>query len=151
GGGVYVAADVHYLACGGARAAAVTAADAAFIHLVADRVRLVPGVESYQPGQFYLRELPALRAVLDGLTEMALLVVDGCRPGPGRPARPGRPRSRRVRRPGDRRREVSLPDSHPRHPGVSRSLGAPAVCHSGRDAPDRRRRLRPAHGRPVPD
>ena len=74
---MYVAANVHYLACGGARAAAVMAADAAFIHLVADRVRLVPDVESYQPGQFYLRELPALHAVLDGLTEMALLVVDG--------------------------------------------------------------------------
>ena len=77
GGGVFVAADVHYLACGGARAAAVIAADAAFFHLGADRVRLVPDVEPYLPGQFYLRELPALRAVLDGLSEMALLVVDG--------------------------------------------------------------------------
>jgi deoxyribonuclease V len=74
---VFVAADVHYLACRGARAAAVIASDAAFSHLVADRVRLVLEFEPYQPGPFYLRELPALRAVLDGQTGMALLVVDG--------------------------------------------------------------------------
>jgi len=40
--GVFVAADVHYLASGGARAAAVVAADAGFSRLVADRVELVP-------------------------------------------------------------------------------------------------------------
>jgi len=74
---VFVAADVHYMASGAARAAAVVAADAAFSRLVADRVRLVPDVEPYQPGQFYLRELPALRAVLSGLTGITLLVVDG--------------------------------------------------------------------------
>ncbi len=77
GRGVFVAADVHYLASGGARAAAVVAADAAFSHLVADRIELVPDVRPYQPGRFWLRELPALRAVLDGLTGMALLIVDG--------------------------------------------------------------------------
>jgi deoxyribonuclease V len=60
----------------GARPAA-DAADAAFSHLVADRVRRVPGVEPCQPGQFCPRELPPLRAVLGGLTGMALLVVDG--------------------------------------------------------------------------
>ena len=75
--GVFVAADVHYLASGGARAAAVVAADAGFSRLVADRVELVPNVQPYRPGQFYLRELPPLRAALDGLTGMALLVVDG--------------------------------------------------------------------------
>jgi deoxyribonuclease V len=37
----------------------------------------VPQVEPYRPGEFYLRELPPLRAVLDGLGEMTLLVVDG--------------------------------------------------------------------------
>ena len=77
GGGVFVAADVHYLASGGARAAAVVAADTAFSHLIADRIAVVPEVEPYQPGRFYLRELPPLRAVLDGLSAMALLVVDG--------------------------------------------------------------------------
>jgi deoxyribonuclease V len=77
GGDVFVAADVHYLASGGARAAAVMAADATFTRLVADRIELVPEAEPYRPGQFWLRELPALRAVLDGLTGMALLIVDG--------------------------------------------------------------------------
>jgi deoxyribonuclease V len=72
-----VAADVHYLPSGGARAAAIVAADAAFVRLVADRIELVPDVEPYQPGQFWLRELPALRAALDGLAGMALLIVDG--------------------------------------------------------------------------
>jgi len=75
--GVFVAADVHYLASGGARAAAVVAADAAFSHLVADRAEVLPHVQPYRPGQFYLRELPPLRAVLAGMGEMTLLVIDG--------------------------------------------------------------------------
>jgi deoxyribonuclease V len=75
-GGVFVAVDVQYLASGGARAAAVVTADAAFSRLVAERTELVPDVAPYRPGQFYLRELPPMRAVLDGLSEMALLVVD---------------------------------------------------------------------------
>ena len=62
---MFVAADVHYLASGGARAAAVVAADAAFCRLAADRITLVSSVEPYRPGQFYLRELPPLRAVRD--------------------------------------------------------------------------------------
>jgi deoxyribonuclease V len=72
-----VATDVHYLASGGARAAAVVAADASFSRLVADRVELVPDVATYRPGQFYLRELPPLRAALNGLAALALLIVDG--------------------------------------------------------------------------
>jgi len=72
-----VAADVHYLAPGGARAAAVVTADASFSRLVAERVELVPAVASYRPGQFYLRELPPLRAALNGLADVALLIVDG--------------------------------------------------------------------------
>ena len=89
-----MAADVHYLASSGARAAAVVAADAAFAHLTGDRVALVPDAEPYQPGRFYLRELPPLRAVLDGLAAMTLLIVDGYadldpdgRPGLGSRAR----------------------------------------------------------------
>ncbi len=77
GAGVFVAADVHYLASGGARAAAVVAADAAFSRLAADRIALVTHVEPYQPGQFWRRELPPLRAALDGLDTVALLVIDG--------------------------------------------------------------------------
>ena len=72
-----MAADVHYLAPGGARAAAVVAADASFSRLVAERVEQVPAVAPYRPGQFYLRELPPLRAALNGLADVALLIVDG--------------------------------------------------------------------------
>jgi deoxyribonuclease V len=77
GGAVFVAADVHYLASGAALAAAVVAADAVFSRLVAERTAMVPEVLPYRPGRFYVRELPPLRAVLDGLREMALLVIDG--------------------------------------------------------------------------
>jgi deoxyribonuclease V len=69
--------DVHYLPSGAAQAAAVVAADAAFCHLLADRTRQVAEVPPYQSGQFYLRELPPLHAVLDGLDRMILLIVDG--------------------------------------------------------------------------
>jgi deoxyribonuclease V len=74
---LFVATDVHYLASGGARAAAVVSTDAAFAHVIADRIELVPEVQPYRPGQFCLRELPSLHAVLDGLAGMTLLVVDG--------------------------------------------------------------------------
>ena len=75
--GVCAAVDVHYLGTGGARAAAVLAADAAFAHLLAERTAVLPQALPYRPGQFYLRELPPLRAVLDGLSGLGLLVVDG--------------------------------------------------------------------------
>jgi deoxyribonuclease V len=91
---VFVAADVHYLPSGGARAAAVVAADPAFSRLAGERTVVVADVAPYQPGQFYLRELPPLRAVLDGLSGLSLLVVDGYadldpdgRPGLGARAR----------------------------------------------------------------
>jgi deoxyribonuclease V len=88
--GVCAAVDVHYRRTGGARAAAVLAADAAFAHVLAERTAVIPRVRPYRPGQFYRRELPPLRAVLDGLSRPGLLVVDGYadldpggRPGPG--------------------------------------------------------------------
>jgi deoxyribonuclease V len=75
--GVCAAVDVHYLSTGGARAAAVLAADAAFAHVLAERTAMVARVPAYRPGEFYLRELPPLRAVLDDLSGLSLLVVDG--------------------------------------------------------------------------
>jgi deoxyribonuclease V len=75
--GVCAAVDVHYLRTGGALAAAVLAADAAFAHVLAERTALVPRVPPYRPGEFYRRELPPLRAVLDELSGLGLLVVDG--------------------------------------------------------------------------
>lgn len=74
---LFAAADVHYFASGGARAAAVLAGDASFGHVTGERVLPVASVVPYQPGQFRLRELPPLRAVLAGLGQLALLVVDG--------------------------------------------------------------------------
>ena len=148
---MFVAADVHYLASGGARAAAVLAADAAFSRLAGDRIAVVPDVEPYRPGQFYLRELPPLRAALDGLTAMTLLVIDGYadldpdgRPGLGARAHDefGVPVIGVAKSPFHR---------HPRHPGAARHLGPAAVRHRRRDAPRRRRLPRPAHGRPPPD
>jgi deoxyribonuclease V len=75
--GLCVAVDVHYLGSGAARAAAVVAADPAFSHVLAERSAVVPETEPYQPGQFYRRELPPLRAVLSGIDGLGLLVVDG--------------------------------------------------------------------------
>ncbi len=71
------AVDVHYLRAGGARAAAVLAADAFFAYVLAERTAVVPQVPPYRSGEFYLRELPPLRAVLDGLSGLGLLAVDG--------------------------------------------------------------------------
>jgi deoxyribonuclease V len=93
--GVCAAVDVLYLSTGGARAAAVLAADAAFAHVLAERTAVLPRVPAYRPGHFYLRELPPLRAVLADLSGLGLLVVDGYadldptgRPGLGAHAHP---------------------------------------------------------------
>ncbi len=75
--GVCAAVDVQYLSTGGARAAAVLAADAAFAHVLAERTAMVARVPAYRPGEFYLRELPPLRSVLGDLSGLGLLVVDG--------------------------------------------------------------------------
>ena len=71
------AVDVHYLSSGGARAAAVLAGDAAFVDVLAERTAVVPEVLAYRPGEFFVRELPPLRAVLDGVRGLRLLVIDG--------------------------------------------------------------------------
>ena len=76
-GGVCAAVDVHYLSTGGARAAAVLAADASFAHVLAERTAVVARVAAYRPGEFYLRELPPLPTVLADLSGLSLLIVDG--------------------------------------------------------------------------
>jgi len=55
----------------------VVAADARFSEVVDERAEAVAEVLPYQPGEFYLRELPPMRAVLHGLSGLSLLVVDG--------------------------------------------------------------------------
>ena len=77
GAGVFVAADVHYLASGGCPGGRRRGRRRRLLRLADDRIAVVPGVEPYRPGQFYLRELPPLRAVLDGMSRLGLLVVDG--------------------------------------------------------------------------
>ncbi len=75
--GLYGAVDVHYLSSGGARAAAVVAADATFSQVLTERTAVVPEVAPYLPGEFYRRELPPLRAVLHAIAGLGLLVIDG--------------------------------------------------------------------------
>jgi deoxyinosine 3'endonuclease (endonuclease V) len=60
----FVAVDVHYLSSGGARAAAVVAAEARFCEVVAERTEVLAEALPYRPGEFYLREPPPIRAVL---------------------------------------------------------------------------------------
>jgi len=77
---MFAATDVQYLPTGAARAALVLASDAAFSSVVAEQTMLVSsvGVAPYEPGEFYRRELPPLRAVLaPALPDVELLIVDG--------------------------------------------------------------------------
>jgi deoxyribonuclease V len=76
-GPAFAAVDVHYLGAAGCRAAMVTAADAQFAEITGSRVALVPETAPYRPAEFYLRELPPLRAVLPEAADLALIVVDG--------------------------------------------------------------------------
>jgi deoxyribonuclease V len=71
------AVDVCYPDAGGACAALVVAGDERFAGLVEERTVWLPVVEAYQPGRFYLRELPAITAVLATVAGLDLVVVDG--------------------------------------------------------------------------
>jgi deoxyribonuclease V len=73
----FAAVDVHYPKSGGARAALVLAGDARFARILDERVRWLPAVAPYEPGRFFARELPAVRAVLAGAGDLDLVVVDG--------------------------------------------------------------------------
>jgi hypothetical protein len=91
--GARAAVDVHDLSTGGARAAAVLAADAALAHVPAERTAVLPPALPCRPGQLYRRDLPPPRAVLDDLSGLGLLVADGhADPDPG--ARPAWARTR---------------------------------------------------------
>lgn len=75
---MFAATDVQYLPEGGARAALVLANDAAFARIVAEETALVEEAVPYEPGEFFRRELPPLRAVLAGsLPSVELLIIDG--------------------------------------------------------------------------
>src|SRR4051812_37914749 len=84
----FAVTDVHYPPSGGARAALVRSRDARFDSVVEERVAELDEVADYEPGRFYLRELPALRAVLENVTGLSVLIVDGyvdLEPGGRRP------------------------------------------------------------------
>jgi len=74
---MFAAADVHYPPSGGARAALVLASDATFSTIVAEKTAFIEHVTPYQPGEFYRRELPPLRAVLTAVDALDLLIIDG--------------------------------------------------------------------------
>lgn len=71
------AVDVHYPDIGGAVAALVVGAEPTFPSIVEEHVCRLDEVAPYEPGSFYKRELPAIRAVLAGVAPVELLVVDG--------------------------------------------------------------------------
>lgn len=75
--GACAAVDVHYPRSGGALAAIVVAAGADFAEVLAERTAQLAEVAPYRPGQFFLRELPPLRAVLADARRLRLVVVDG--------------------------------------------------------------------------
>jgi len=71
------AVDVCYLPSGRARAAIVVASRPDFAAVCAEWTAEVPVTAPYRPGQFFLRELPPLRAVLADAGPLRLIVVDG--------------------------------------------------------------------------
>ena len=75
-GGQYAAVDVYYPAAGGATAALVIATDSTFATLSREHTAVLDQIAEYRPGEFFARELPALRAVLAGVDPLDLLVVD---------------------------------------------------------------------------
>lgn len=71
-----VAVDVNY-AGDTCRAAAVAAHDPRFSRVAWTQTALLRVAAPYRPGEFYLRELPPLRAVLPEPRELAVIVIDG--------------------------------------------------------------------------
>jgi len=71
------AVDVGYPAGGGATGALVVADGPTFARVVEEAVAHLPVAAPYRPGALYLRELPALLAVVAEVAPLDLLVVDG--------------------------------------------------------------------------
>jgi deoxyribonuclease V len=74
---VIAAVDVHYPPSGGAMAALVIARDSAMSAIVTEKTVFVEDVAPYEPGSFFRRELPPLRAVLATASGIELLIIDG--------------------------------------------------------------------------
>lgn len=73
----FAAVDVHYPIEGGARAALVVATDPTFAPVTERHIAWLDEVADYQPGSFFLRELPAIQAVLALTEPIDVLIVDG--------------------------------------------------------------------------
>lgn len=71
------AVDVHYDDRGQAKAALVVCSDSTFATIAAEHVADIAHAEPYEPGEFYKRELPCIRAVLALGPTLDLLVIDG--------------------------------------------------------------------------
>jgi deoxyribonuclease V len=101
-GAVFVATDAHYFRSAGAEAAVIVTADAVFSDVPAERTEFLPGARSYRLGRVLPARVPTAAGVLDDLSEMRLLVVDGYADlDPD--GRPGRACACRVCHPSDRR------------------------------------------------
>jgi deoxyribonuclease V len=123
--------DVHYPDDGGARAALVVADDIRLSRVREEHLAWYATVEPYQPGRFYLRELPPITAVLATTERLHLLVIDGyvdLDPA----GTPGlAPTSTRAYRAAHhRRRQDRLPRRHPCHGDTPGTRGPPAVRHA---------------------
>ena len=77
GSGGFAAVDVCYPPSGGARAAIVVTRDTSYADLLVEWTTYLPQVLPYRPGQFFLRELPPLRAILSDAGQLSLLIIDG--------------------------------------------------------------------------
>jgi deoxyribonuclease V len=73
----YAAVDVHYPESGGARAAIVIAADRRYTTIMYEQTVWLDQVAPYVPGNFFVRELPPIRAVLADSPDLTMLVIDG--------------------------------------------------------------------------
>jgi deoxyribonuclease V len=73
----YGVVDVHYPDTGGARGALIAYLDETFETVAQERVVVLDSIAPYRPGNFFERELPAIRAVLAMADPVELLVVDG--------------------------------------------------------------------------
>lgn len=75
-----VATDVHYLSDAEARAAAVVFDGWPSATWVAEHTQIATGFAPYRPGEFFRRELPCLRPLLDVVRAMhaiEIVIVDG--------------------------------------------------------------------------
>ena len=111
--GACAAVDVHYLRTGGAQAAAVLAADAAFAHALAERTAVVPRVPPYRRASRTLARSPAAargRPLHPGASSAGRWLDGYADLDPGGLPGLGAHVLRRVRHPGDRGGQVQVLD-----------------------------------------